>query len=224
VEITMNHTRLALAVAALAAVSACSSTKETRGLTPPATAETAVTDTRISTDFRDEGISIHYNLLGSLDRIEVTGTAPTWKGNHTVLAEADAMDKLVKFVHGQSVTTERRIRVIARTLDRARDNTLNRFNNTEGTLAFNARDVEQDVPAAGGSTEDNGQSNTSRRIADRVENTLVNTVTSITARGHLTGVRKISDDVRQNGAQYVAVYRWSQKDQDISELLRRQMR
>jgi hypothetical protein len=223
-EIAMNKTRLALAIAALAAVSACSSTKETRGLPPPANAETAVTDAKISTDFRDEGIKIYYNLSGSLDRIEVVGTAPAWKGNYTVLAEADAMDKLVKFVHGQAVTTERRVRVISRTLDRARDNTLNKFNNTEGTLTFNAQDVEQDLPAAAGSTEDSGQSNTSRRIADRVENTLLNTVTAITARGRLTGVRKIRDEVRQNGSQYVAVYQWSQRDQDTSELLRRQMR
>ena len=220
----MNKTRLSLAVAALAAVTACGTTKETRGLPPPANAETAVTDTKISTDFRDEGIKIHYNLSGSLDRIEVTGTAPAWKGNYTVLAEADAMDKLVKFVHGQSVTTERRVRVISRTLDRARDNTLNRFNNTEGTLTFNAQDVEQDVPGTMGTTEDSGQSNTSRRIADRVENTLLNTVTSITARGRLTGVRKIRDEVRQNGSQYVAVYQWSQRDQDASELMRSRMR
>lgn len=220
----MNKRSLVLALAAAFAVTGCSSTKETRGLPPPTNAETAVTDTKISTDFRDEGIKIYYNLSGSLDRIEVVGTAPAWKGNYTVLAEADAMDKLVKFVHGQAVTTERRVRVIARTLDRARDNSLNKFNNTEGTMKFNAQDVEQDLPGSGESTEDSGQSNTSRRIADRVENTLLNTVTSITARGRLTGVRKISDDVRQNGALYVAVYQWSQKDQDTSELLRRQMR
>jgi hypothetical protein len=57
-----------------------------------------------------------------------------------------------------------------------------------------------------------------------VENTLLNTVTTITARGRLTGVRKIQDEVRQNGSQYVAVYQWSQRDQDASELMRSRMR
>lgn len=223
-QIKMKKSALALALAATLGLSACSSTKPVGGLNPPSDSQVAVKDTQISTDFKDQGIKIYYTLTGNLDRIEVYGMAPAWKGNVDIIAEADAMDKLVKFVHGQSVTTERRVRVISRTLDRARDNTLNRFNNTEGTLTFNAQDVEQDLPGAAGSTEDSGQSNTSRRIADRVENTLLNTVTTITARGRLTGVRKIRDEVRQDGSQYVAVYQWSQRDQDVSELLRSRMR
>jgi hypothetical protein len=89
-------------------------------------------------------------------------------------------------------------------------------------VTFNAADVENSMPS--GSGEESSKDNTSRRIADRVENTLVNTVNTITARGRLTGVRKIGDRVVGDGKIYVAVYQWSEKDQATSEFIRGKMR
>ena len=218
----MNKTALALALAATLGLSACSSTKTTGGLNPPSDSQVAVKDTQISTDFKDQGIKIYYTLLGNLDRIEVYGMAPAWKGNVDIIAEADAMDKLVKFVHGQTVSTERRVKIMSKTLDRARDNTLNRFKSTDGSLSFNAADIENDMPNNSG--EESSKDNTSRRVADRVENTLVNTVNTITAKGRLTGVRKIGDRVVGDGKIYVAIYQWSEKDQATSEFIRGKMR
>jgi hypothetical protein len=218
----MNKTALALALAATLGLSACSSTKTTGGLNPPSDSQVAVKDTQISTDFKDQGIKIYYTLLGNLDRIEVYGMAPAWKGNVDIIAEADAMDKLVKFVHGQTVSSERRVKIMSKTLDRARDNTLNRFKSTDGSLSFNAADIENDMPNNSG--EESSKDNTSRRVADRVENTLVNTVNTITAKGRLTGVRKIGDRVVGDGKIYVAIYQWSEKDQATSEFIRGKMR
>jgi hypothetical protein len=218
----MKKTALTLAIAATMGLTACSSTKSTGGLNPPSDSQVAVKDTQISTDFKDQGIRIYYTLMGNLDRIEVHGMAPAWKGNVDILAEADAMDKLVKFVHGQTVSTERRVKIMSRTLDRARDNTLNRFKSTDGTLSFTAAEVEADMP--GNTSEESSKDNTSRRTADRVENTLINTVNTITAKGRLTGVRKIGDRVVGDGKIYVAVYQWSEKDQGTSEFIRGKMR
>ena len=218
----MKKSALALALAAALGLSACSSTKTTGGLNPPSDSQVAVKDTQISTDFKDQGIKIFYTLTGNLDRIEVYGLAPAWKGNVDIIAEADAMDKLVKFVHGQTVSTERRVKIMTKTLDRARDNTLNRFKSTDGSLSFNATDIENDMPNNSG--EESSKDNTSRRVADRVENTLVNTVNTITAKGRLTGVRKIGDRVVGDGKIYVAVYQWSEKDQATSEFIRGKMR
>jgi hypothetical protein len=134
-----------------------------------------------------------------------------------VLAEADAMDKLVKFVHGQTVSTDRRVKIMAKSLDKARDNSLNRFKSNDDNLNFDSRELENAGP-------ENSTNNTSRRIADRVENTLVTTVTNITAKGRLTGVRKVRDSVVQDGKMYVAVYQWSEKDQATSEFVRGRMR
>ena len=162
---------------------------------------------------------------GKLDRIEVVGTAPAWKGNVQVLAEADAMDKLVKFVHGRSVTTDRRVTVMAKAIDRARDNTLNRFKSDGDVQNFDARELESDATAPSAkSGNQNTQDNTSRRIADRVDETVVKTVTTITAAGRLTAVRKIRDEVQDDGRTYVAVYQWSDRDQSAAEFIRSRMK
>lgn len=216
----MKKTAIALTLAAALGLSACSSSK-IPGLAPPADSQTAVKDTTISTDFKDQGIKIYYTLFGNLDRIEVYGLAPAWKGNVEIVAEADAMDKLVKFVHGQTVSTERRVQIMARSMDRARDNTANQFRSADGTVNFDSADLEKPVPALDNEGE---RSNVSRRVADRVENTLVRTVNTITAKGRLTGVRKVRDEVINDGRTYVAVYQWSEKDQATSEFIRGRMK
>lgn len=214
----MKKTALAMSMAAMITVTGCGSFgSKQQALSPSADSQTAVKDGTISTEFKDQGIKLFYSFTGNLDRIEVYGLAPAWKGNVDVLAEADAMDKLVKFVHGQTVSTDRRVKIMAKSLDKARDNTLNRFKSNDDNLNFDSKELEN-------SGEENSRNNTSRRIADRVENTLVNTVTTITAKGRLTGVRKVRDSVVQDGKLYVAVYQWSEKDQATSEFIRGRMR
>jgi hypothetical protein len=227
--IKMNRAIIAVSVAAALGLSACSSTKPAAsgptGLAQPRDAQVAVKDTKIITEFKDEGIKLHFNMLGELDRIEVFGVAPAWKGNSDVIAELDAMDKLVKFVHGQTVSTERRTKIVARAIDRARDNTLNRFKTNDQALNFTATELENDsAPLPNLSGDEKSQNNTSRRVADRVENTLTETVTSLTASGRLTGVRKIRDRVLDDGRTYVAVFQWSDKDQTASEFIRNRMK
>jgi len=221
-QIKMKKTIVTLAVIASLGLSACSTTKPTAGLNQPSDSQVAVKDTTISTDFKDEGIKIFYSLTGNLQRIEVYGVAPAWKGNQDILAEADAMDKLVKFVHGKTVTSDRRVKIMGRTLDRARDNTLNRFKNSDGLVSFTAADVETEIPST--TSESSSRDNTSRRVADRVENSLVTTVNSITAQGRLTGVRKIGDRLLNDGKIYVAVYQWSEQDQNTAEFIRNRMK
>lgn len=221
----MKKTALVLSLISVLGLSACGTfDKKSQGLKAPTETSTAVKDTRISTDFTDQGIKIFYTMGGKLEKIEVFGTAPAWKGNVEIVAEADAMDKLVKFVHGQTVSTDRRVKIMTKAMDRARDNTLNRFKTVDGTVAFNAQELESDAPSAPRASEESGRDNTSRRIADRVEDTLINTVTTITAQGRLTGVRKVRDEVKQDGRLYVAIFQWSPEDQSVSELLRSRMR
>lgn len=206
--------------------------KNKSGMAPAVGTETPVKDVRVSTDFTDQGVKVFYTLTGAVDRIEVWGSAPAWRGNVEIVAEADAMDKLVKFVHGESVGTERRNRIIARTLDRARDNTLNSFRTVDGAVSFDAREIArdldredtQDVPRNSSGGENNERSNTSRRIADRVEQGLVEATVTITAQGRLTGVRKIRDRIMQDGRLYVAIYQWSPRDQEASDFIRSRMR
>lgn len=212
----MNKTLLALAVIASLGLSACSTTKtpESSGTTMAADTKTPVKDLKISTEFKDDGIRITYSMMGDLEKITVFGTAPAWKGNHTVLAELDAMDKLVKFVYGQDVSSERRQKIIAESIDRASDATKIRILTDEAV--FDSRDLER-------TAANDDQDNVSKRNATRLEKTMVTTVQTITSGGRLTGVRKTGDRVTSDGRVYIAVYEWNERDQAVSVKLRNLM-
>lgn len=217
----MKKTVIALSLLAAIGVTGCSTTKDA-GVKAPIESTTAIKDTRIVTEFADEGVKLHYTFTGKLEKIEVFGVAPAWKGNYTILAEADAMDKLVKFVHGKDVSSQRRVKVISRSIERAADSTLNKFQSNDSTVAFKASDLESEAPA-NNDGEFNTKTNTAKRNASVVDQTLVDTVTNITARGRLTGVRKARDMKVDDGKTYVAVYEWSENQQATAEFIRDRM-
>ena len=139
--------KVLLGVAIATALSGCGMfSKDTRtGMTPPSETATAVKDQRVATDFQDAGVKIFYTLMGDLDRIEVTGVAPAWKGNYTVVAELDAKAKLTQFLYGDNTKTERRIKIIGKALEKAQDNTLNKFKTADGTISFTEAELSQDA-------------------------------------------------------------------------------
>jgi hypothetical protein len=196
----------------VALLTGCSST--------PPPAATPLQDQRLSTEFTDEGIKLHYTLTGRLDRIEVHGQADAWKGNVDVLAEADAFAKLTKFIYGSRVANERKVRLIARAIEKAADQ------KTAGggaldSLEFTDRELEADDRGRPGT--DTPRRNVSDRTARILNETVVDAVTTITSRGHLVGVRKVRDRVADDGRLYVAVYQWSPKDQDAADTVRARM-
>ena len=185
---------------------------------------TAVKDQTVSV-INDEGIKIFYTLTGDLDRIEVYGMADAWKGDGQtleILTEADAKERLVKYLYDTKVNSSRSVEVIARTLDQARDDALNRVENglaPQTVVNFDEEQVEQEVATQPTPKTDN----TSRRVAERIEETKVNALTRVTSGGTLRGMRKIRSEVRNEGKTYVAVYQWSEKDQDTANQIRKKM-
>lgn len=190
----------------------------------PADNTTAVKDQTVRTEFTGNGIQVEYTLLGELKAIEVVGVADAWKGNFDVLAEADAKEKLVKFIYGEDVDSDRRVQIIAKAIDRATDNAVNKINSDLDTIT---QTVDTELLAEIDQEQNNGtgsqaaaNDNTSRRIAAKVETTVSTAITTITSGGRLTGIRKISDEVRDNGRIYAATYRWTRKDQAAAQELR----
>ena len=223
----MNKHILTLAVVAALGVSGCSSTKPPAGagdLTPPTEAKTAVKDRVVAAHFRDRGIEVHYSMTGKLEKVVVWGVAPAWKANFDILAELDAKTKLVKFVHGETISNEIRAEIISRGLDKARDNILNRFDSNTSQAAdfsFDAAQIEADIER--GVPAPVGDDNTSRRIADRVERTMLNTVQTLTSSGRLAGVIKVDDGRSRDGRYYFAKYEWSDRSQDTGQYMRGRM-
>lgn len=223
----MNKTILALAVVTALGITGCGSTKPpvgTADLSQPTETRTAVKDRVVAAHFRDRGIEVHYSMMGKLEKVVVWGVAPAWKANYDVLAELDAKAKLVKFVHGETISNEIRAEIISRGLDRARDNTLNRFDSNtsrDADFSFDAAQIEAEIQR--GEPADNGDDNTSRRIADRVERTMLNTVQTLTSSGRLAGVIKVDDGRSRDGRYYFARYEWSDRSQDTGQYMRGRM-
>jgi hypothetical protein len=182
---------------------------------------TNLKDQTIATDFTDEGIKITYTFTGKLYSIEVYGQAEAWRGNLEALAEADAMAKLTKFVNGQNVSTERRVKIIGKSIEEAKDSKLDQFKSQDGTINVTDKQIENNPLFD--KAQQSSQDNSALRNAKAVNETIVTTVTNLTSKGRLTGVRKIRDFRRNDGKTYVAVYVWSDKDQATSEYIRNRM-
>jgi hypothetical protein len=206
---------LLLALTASFLLGACSSTPNSPS------ASSNLKDQSIATDFTDEGIKITYTFTGKLQSIEVYGQAEAWRGNVEAVAEADAMAKLTKFVNGQTVSTNRRVKVIGKSIEEASDNKLDKYKSQDGTINVTAKQIESDF--SGDQNQQSSQETNAVRNARTINQTIVTTVTNITSKGRLTGVRKIRDFQRNDGKTYVAVYAWSDKDQATSEYIRNRM-
>jgi hypothetical protein len=223
----MKGTKLLAAAVATVIISGCSSVGNFMGgnntVNQPDDNMTAVKDQTVGL-INDEGIKIYYSLLGNLKRIEVYGVAPAWKGNVEVIAEADAKSRLVKFLYDEQVNTRNSVDVITRTIDKARDNFLNNVDSGDREVLFDREEIQEEVaqsPDLYGAKEN--QDNTSRRIAERVEQTTIRELTRITSSGTLRGLRKIGSEVRDDGKTYVAIYEWSEKNQGTADEIRRKM-
>ena len=206
---------LLLALTASLILGACSSTPN------KPSASSNLKDQAITTDFTDEGIKITYTFTGKLDSIEVYGQAEAWRSNVEAIAEADAMAKLTKFINGKNVSTERRVKVIGRSIEEAQDNRLEKYKNQDGTI--NITDKQIDSESSADKNQQTSQDTSAIRNAKAINETIVTTMTTITSKGRLTGVRKIRDFQRNDGKTYVAVYVWSDKDQATSEYIRNRM-
>ena len=212
-------------------LTACSSAKNT-GFEQAQGNQVAVMDQKITTEYSDKGIILHYTLFGKLESIEVYGVAAAWKSNPEILAEADAKEKLVKFVFGEQVDSDRNVKILAKSLEKARDNAVNNITTgiTGTDNSFMSSQLEAELlkeEATQGRTniaDDKDKDNTSRRVAERLDDTITEALTRITAGGRLVGVRKVGDQILDNGRLYVAKYVWSEDDAKAAGGIRKIMK
>jgi len=205
----MKHKFKLILIAAAISMAGCSSSVK---LKEPA----QIKDTKLATNFTDEGVKIYYTFTGKLEKIEVHGRAEAWKGNVEALAEADALNKLVKFVYGNEVSTTRKVNIIGKAIENAEDASANNTSNGD-VITTESKDLENQLKQQ----PLNSNSTSAKRAAKIVTETVTETFTTMKSQGKLVGVRKSNDYVKDNGKTYVAVYTWSEKDQAISENMRK---
>jgi hypothetical protein len=204
----MKQLPVVLAVSLVLGLSACSSTKlfgnNESGVAPSPV--TAIKDqtAQLSTEFKREGIKVFYTWSGEVEHIEAKGFANVWQQQYEHVAELEAKEKLIKFLHGETVSSNRKTAVIAKALEKAQDNTVNKFKGADGTIATTAEDLEADGP---------GQVNSAIRNASIHNAQTVASTITVSASGKLTAVYKMRGETTNDGKIYVGTYAWSPKDQ-----------
>ena len=175
----------------------------------------------------DQGIKIFYNLWGSVEFIQVTGIAESWKGDVNIRAETDAKERLVKYLYGEQIDVQASIERTTKIFDKATDEALKLLSNGQEPPKFIEIDAEDVVnqleehrakPINRESIE-----STNQRAAERAEEEKLATLTSIRSSGTLRGLRLIEGQFQNDGEIYVAVYQWSEKDLNTANEIRTKM-
>ncbi len=191
-----------------------------------------IKERRLATDFTDEGIKITYTLTGNIKILEVSGQAEAWKTNVTILAEADALAKLTKYIYGKDVSTSQRVQIIGKSMERFNDNLIKSVYKGDEVPTFSDKQIEDEIgkerkvnlnlPNANNDLK-NQDLTRYQREAKVVNDTTIDTITKISSAGKLQGVRKVRDYVKDNGKTYVAVYIWSDQDIETINYIRQKM-
>lgn len=217
-----------VAVAAVLALSACSSTKKEQGspgITPGA--QSAISEQLAVSDFKRKGIRIVYSMTGKLEAIEATGYAPIWgRSQNSVreayrVAELEAKKSINDFINQEVIKSETSVRMISRNIERARDNKTNNFatNRSRDLVAS----VEVDEEAKQDADNYNREANTAVRNDALSIVSIVNNTISVRNQGILAGLYLVEGDVVDGGRVVRAVYRWDQKHNNVRSTIRNQM-
>ena len=184
-------------------------------------------DQRVALDFKDRGVEITYTTGGKLQRVSVWGVAPAWKPNYDILAEIDAKNKLVRFVHGEQVDSTSRQALISRSIDKVTDKAesqVSKVTAQEPDAAENRFDSASLFDKNSSDATNNPPTNVeSIRAARTIEESLLRATSSIVASGRLVGVVKTQDARSQDGRFYHAKYEWSDETQGASRHMRSEM-
>jgi hypothetical protein len=228
----MKRSILALAVVATFGMTACSSTKTSadvtdRGTTISAGPQQAISEQRLASDFKRQGVKVIYSLTGNLEAIETVGYAPVWGNSQNAareafrVAELEAKKSLNDFINKETIRSTTSVQMISKNLEKATDNKANNFatNKNRDTVASIASDDE----TAKADGEVNREENTAVRrdaleIASRV-----NTTITTKNQGILGGLYLVEGDVINDGKTVRVVYRWDLKHNPVRMQLRNMM-
>ena len=224
----MKKTHLALAVASMVMLSACSSTKIAdvgSGSAVPAGTQQAISEQRVVSDFKRQGVRVIFSTFGSFEGVEATGYAPVWGNSQNAVREAyrvaelEAKKSLNDFINSEQIRSSTSVKMISRNLEKARDNKTNNIATNRNRDEVSAITDDTEVAAGDVNTERNTAiRNDALNIASRV-----NTEISVKAQGILSGLRLVEGEVINDGRNVRVVYRWDLKNQEVRQQIRRMM-
>jgi len=227
----MKRSILALAVVATLGMTACSSTKTAvdvgdKGSAIPAGSQQAISEQRLASEFKRQGVKVVYSMSGELEAIETIGYAPVWGNSQNAareafrVAELEAKKSLNDFINRETIQSSTSVQMISKNLEKARDNKTNNFatNKNRDTVASVASDEEAKADG-----EVNREENTAIRQDALEIATRVNTTITTKNRGILGGLYLVEGDVINDGKTVRVVYRWDLKHQPVRMQIRNMM-
>lgn len=227
----MKQTVIGLAVLTAVGLSACSSTKVANmgpGTALPTGTQQAISEQRLSSDFRREGVKIIYTLSGEVDAIETIGYAPVWGNSQNAareafrVAELEAKKSLNDFINKETIASSKSVTMISKNIEQARDNKTNKFATNKNRDEVSAVATDDDVtPKAEGELnreENTAVRNDALRIASQVRTTI-----TVNNRGILGGLYLVEGEVINDGKNVRVVYRWDRKSNAVRPVLRNLM-
>ena len=223
----MKRSFLLLTVLTVLGLSACSSTKVSSigpGQALPAGPQQAISEQRLSNDFKRLGVRVTYTLNGDVDSIETTGYAPVWGNSQNAareafrVAELEAKKSLNDFINKESIASTTSVAMISKNLEQAKDNKTNKFATNKSRDIVAEETSDEDVKGDINKEENTAVRNDALRIASQVKTTI-----TVNNRGILGGLYLVEGEVINDGKNVRVVYRWDRKSNAVRPVFRNLM-
>jgi len=227
----MKRSLLAIAVLATLGLGACSSTKTDLSGTVSAGPQQAISEQRLQSDFKRQGVRVIYSLTGNLEALEVTAYAPVWGNSENAAREAfrtaelEAKKQVNDFINRESIASTTSVVMISKNLEKANDNKTNNIttNRNRDIVAGDTSDLEINSNKNETGNDSNKNENVAtRNDAVQIATTLKNEIT-IRNQGVLGGLYLVEGDTINSGKNVRVVYRWDKKHEASRKELRNSM-
>ena len=189
----------------------------------------AISEQRLSSDFKREGVRVTYTLSGALESLEATGFAPVWGNSENArreayrVAELEAKKAINDFINQETVTSSKSLEIISRNLEKARDNKLNNFASNRSPNMISSSDDDLDSDNKGEGKADTKIENAAiREDALRIASN-TRTEIRIQNKGILGGLQLRENEVINEGRTVRVVYRWDKKNNEQRAIIRNMM-
>jgi hypothetical protein len=194
---------------------------ESSGLMNPGTQQ-AISEQRLVSDFKRQGVRVIYTITGGLEAIEATGYAPVWGNSPSAareafrVAELEAKKAVNDFINSETIQSTVSVKMISRNLEKATDNKANNFasNRSESNITSDD-ELLADDPTGQGSVSNTALRNDALSIASRVSTNI-----NIQSQGIISGMYLVEGRVIDRGRNVQVVYRWDRKHNNARKTIR----
>ena len=227
--------RSILSLAVISALAGCSVLDKViaPGTTLNPGPQQAISEQRLSSDFKREGVRVTYTLSGALESLEATGFAPVWGNSENArreayrVAELEAKKAINDFINQETVTSSKSLEIISKNLEKARDNKINNFASNRSPNMISSSDDDLDSDSKGEGKAEKPESNKIENAAIREDALRIATNTRteirIQNKGILGGLQLRENEIINDGRAVRVVYRWDKKNNEQRALIRSQM-